>query len=378
MRVCMNDRLREIFLYEEIRGLGISKVKNLMDSFSSLEEAKTASNHSLAEVGLTEHQISVLRHYIITGQLADQQMDFLAKSQDYKIVTIFDDLYPENLKNIYDPPLYLFYEGKAPTKEDNYALGVVGSRKIHNLSIPLIDKICCEIAAAGFVIVSGLAMGADTVAHRAAMKSGKRTIAVLGCGIDNEHNRTVITVREKIIESGGLVYSSFPAGTTATHYTFPSRNRIISGLSLGVLVAEARAGSGSLITSNFALDQGREVFALPNHIYNEKFIGSNNLIKSGQAKLITCVQDILDELPNGLTKITSKFPEKPQRPEITFTCKEEEKIYKQIENAGQIHIDELAEAMGLQPGALLSNLMMMELRKLIRRESGNYFSLVLL
>lgn len=373
----MHNRIREIFLFEEVHGMGISKAKNILENFSTLAEAQQAPQQELVDIGLTEYQIDLLRHALITGQFADQQLDFLAKNPRYKIVTIFDDNYPENLKNIYDPPLYLYYEGSGPVKEDNYSLGIVGSRKIHTQSIPILEKFCKEIAMSGLVIISGLAMGADSIAHTAAVKSGKKTIAVLGCGIDKQHNYTVLPVRDKILENGGLVYSSFPAGTVATHYTFPSRNRIISGLSLGVLVAEAREGSGSLITASFALDQGREVFALPNQIYNEKFIGSNNLIKTGSAKLVCSLQDILDELPAEMTAINPSAAKDEAKKVLAFNSKEEEKIYKHIENAGQIHIDQLSEIMGLQPGPLLSNLMMMELRKMIRRESGNYFSLEL-
>ncbi|MFO7810500.1 MAG: DNA-protecting protein DprA, partial [Candidatus Delongbacteria bacterium] len=249
-----------------------------------------------------------------------------------------------------------------------------GSRTLSSSGKYCIQRISRELATAGFVIVSGLAMGADTIAHCGALEAGKRTVAVLGSGIDVEVNVSSRFARRKIIEQEGAVMSPFLIGTSPTTYTFPARNRIISGMSLGVLVGEAKKGSGSLITADFGLEQGKEVFALPNEIYREKFEGSNNLIMTGQAKLVTGPNDIIEEMPERVLNMVSCAAEKVKNKIIEFNDEIEEKIYTSlIENSKSI--DELSEETLLDTGTIMSKLFMLEMKKLISREANNIFSI---
>ena len=210
-----------------------------------------------------------------------------------RVLTVFDPSYPARLRMISDPPPLLYLSGTLEDRDD-VAVAIVGGRRATQSGRLITEDIASKLARAGVTIVSGLARGIDAAAHRGALAGNGRTIAVMGCGID----RTYPTEHEALrrsIESHGVVMSELPIGASPLSHHFPRRNRIISGLSLGVLVSEAAAESGSLITAKLALEQGREVFAVPGSIREEACRGSNGLIKEG-AKLIDQAQDILDEI----------------------------------------------------------------------------------
>ena len=367
------NRLHDILRMEEVEGFGAQRIKNFLENFENYEEGLNAGAFKLTEMGFSSLDIQHLQAARITDSILEEQLEFLEKRSDVNIVTYFDDQYPQNLKEIYDPPLYLFYQGNL-SEQDDISIGIVGSRELSPYGKTVTTKIAADIAEAGFVVVSGLARGADSYAHIGALQEGKRTIAILGSGIDKEVNFSSRRVREEILEKGGAVFSPFHIGEPASKYTFPSRNRIISGISLGVLITEARMRSGSLITASCALEQGREVFAIPNPIFVEKFEGTNNLIKSGQAKLLMTVQDIIDEMSDYAKGFIRSAESKEEKKIVEFKDKLEKKIYR-ILSRESTHIDKLSEELDLNTGTLMSKLLIMELRNLIKREANNIFSI---
>ncbi|MCD6470954.1 DNA-processing protein DprA [bacterium] len=283
-----------------------------------------------------------------------------------QIIKITDKNYPKLLKEIYDPPKEIYVLGKLEA-EEKYPLAVVGTRKISNYGKQIVSSIVKDLAKIGLTIVSGLALGTDALAHQAALDVNGKTIAVLGSGLDMIYPRIHKKLAERIIKSGGAIISEYPPGTKPTKWTFPARNRIISGLSLGVLVIEAPERSGALITAHHALDQGREVFAVPGNIYSQNSVGCNNLIKLG-AKAVTDANDILEALSLNL----SLGKEKIIRP-----ASKEEKIILEILSTSEkpIHIDEIIKKSKLETNIVNSTLTIMEISKKVKHLGGEYYTL---
>lgn len=372
----MHEKLKEYFRLEQVKLLTDASIIRMLGKYDTAEECRELSDDELCIFGVSKSAIRNLRQGSFSDDKFNKQMDLLETFAGVvSIVTVFDDDYPENLKNIYDPPPLLYYEGTI-SAQDNISIAVVGSRSLSRSGIYTVNRLSRELSQAGFVIISGLAMGADTVAHIGALESGKRTVSVLGSGIDKEVNASSRRTRKRIVEEGGAVFSQFPIGTEATNYTFPARNRIISGLSLGVVIGEAKKDSGSLITANFALEQGKEVFAIPNEIYNLKYEGGNNLIKTGQAKLIMNVEDIIEEFPDRIkNRLAAGYIKSGEEKNVlTFSDETEEKIYNMLIEK-KMNIDEISDQTGLDTGLLMGKLFMMEMNKLISREPNNYFSI---
>jgi DNA processing protein len=279
-------------------------------------------------------------------------------------ITLQDKDYPAILKEIHDPPKELYIKGEI-INQDKVAIGVVGTRKYTQYGKEVCLDIAGKLARLGITIVSGLAKGIDTFAHQAALESGGRTIAVLGSGMDKRSffPRSNYSLSEKISQQGAVI-SEYPPGTRGNFFTFPQRNRIISGLSLGVVVIEAPEESGALITATLALEQNREVFAIPGSIYEKNSVGTNRLIKLG-AKLVTDIEDILEELNLSHLLTLEKKKVKPDN--------KEEEIILSILSAQPIHIDEVIKNSKLPAGIVNSTLMILELKKAVRNlGKGNY------
>ena len=269
--------------------IGSVRLGRLLEYFEKPEEIFKASRQSLeALVGsrISENIVS-----FDTGSLDNDLAS--ARRAGIEIITLFDESYPQNLRNIQGLPIVLYVLGKI-TEGDNLSLGIVGSRRASFYGLSSAERFAAELALNKLTIVSGMARGVDTYAHRGALKAHGRTIAVLGSGINHIYPPENRDLADKIAKSGAVV-SEFPMETKPLAQNFPRRNRLISGLSLGVLVTEAARNSGALITVDFALEQGREVFALPGRIDASGSMGTNELLKQG-AKLVTCSEDILEEL----------------------------------------------------------------------------------
>ncbi len=284
--------------------------------------------------------------------------------EDIKQINIEDNNYPKILKEIHDPPKTLYIRGNFHD-DDKTAVGIVGTRNYTSYGKQVAENIAGDLAEAGITIISGLAKGIDTWAHKSALDRGGRTIAVLGSAVDSKNlypscNRKLA---EKITQNGAVI-SEYPLGTKSERWFFAQRNRIISGLSLGVLVIEAPEKSGALITATQAVEQNRDVFAIPGPIYSENSIGTNGLIKMG-AKLVTCANDILEEL--NLPLLEDK--RKKFKPENKW----EENLLN-ILTKEPIHIDEINKQSKLEPGLVSSTLMMLELRGIVKNHGGSYYT----
>jgi DNA processing protein len=285
----------------------------------------------------------------------------------YPAIRIEDEQYPPQLREIHQPPAVLYIRGHIP--KDRPFVAIVGTRRCTPYGRRATEYIVKGLVRAGVVIVSGMANGIDTQAHKTALDEGGETIAVLGSGIDEtvlypQSNKAM--ARE--IEKHGAVLSEFDPYAKSETYYFPQRNRVISGLSLGVLVVEAREKSGALITSTFALEQNREVFAVPGSIHWETSIGPNNLIKQG-AKCVTCAEDILEELniPVGEEKTRARIGETPT----------ETKIFSLLQGkrGEPLHIDTIVQESHLSPQEISSTLTQMELEDRIKNLGGDYYVL---
>ncbi len=285
------------------------------------------------------------------------------ENNEIRKINITHGDYPKILKEISDPPKELYVRGNF-IKEDEIAIGVVGTRSYTSYGKQVAYDIAGALAEAGITIVSGLAKGIDAFAHQAALERGGRTIAVLGSAIDKDSiypscNRKLA---DKITENGAVI-SEYPPSTKSERWFFPQRNRIISGLSLGVLVIEAPDKSGALITAMQAVEQNREVFAIPGPIYSKNSVGTNSLIKMG-AKLVTCANDILEEL--NLPLIEEK--KRPFKPES-----KEEEILMNIIGKEPIHIDEIIKQSNLDAKVVSSALMVLELKGVVKNSGGSYY-----
>ncbi len=336
--------------------------KRLVEEFGSPKEVFEAKEKELAQV--PEIRRNAVR--AIVGERADvtEELERI-KRHRIDIITLNDESYPENLKNIYDPPPLLYVKGKIKS-EDRNAIAIVGSRRATTYGRLTAQRLSSQLAAQGITIVSGMARGIDSEAHKGALAVGGRTIAVLGCGIDVIYPPENRALEERIASSGAVI-TEFPFGTRPFAGNFPKRNRIISGLSLGVIIVEAAQKSGALITAHLALEQGREVFAVPGSTTSPYSKGTHNLIKEG-AKLVEDIDDILEELKILIQvrrEETKEFP----RPVLS---KEEEIIYGLITQEPK-HIDLLIQESKLSAQKVTGILMNLQIKGLIKELSGKNF-----
>lgn len=353
--------------FSQIKKIGPISWQKIINYFPSIEIAWRAPAEEFKQAGLDEKLIQ----YIISQRRELEPEAELEKLQKEKIniVKITDEYYPRLLKEIYNPPPILYYRGDL-NAINKPSIAVVGTRKNSSYGRQVAEEIGGQLVRAGLTIVSGLALGIDALAHWAAINNQGQTAAVLGSGVDwqNIYPAANRQLAQKIIEQRGIVLSEFPIGTMPTKFTFPLRNRIVSGLSLGTMVIEAPQNSGALITAKYALEQNREVFAVPGSIYNRNSDGTNNLIKSG-AKLVSSHQDILEEL--NIKNINEKIITAAE-PSNDPT----ELMILKILNKEPLHIDKIAIFSKLKINALMSALTMMEMNGLIKDLGGkNYIKL---
>ena len=295
-----------------------------------------------------------------------------------------DEDYPVSLREIPDPPPYLFVRGPAPLHQPG-CLAIVGARAASEAGLRMAHRLGMELAAKGFTVVSGLARGVDGAAHQGALDGGGRTVAVMGCGIDVIYPPEHRKLAEAIIEGGGAIVSELPLGTQPMAENFPTRNRILSGLCLGVVIVEAAEKSGSLITARMALEQNRQVFAVPGSPLTGKTRGSNRLLKDG-AKLVECVEDVIEEIaPQLVTAGAGTSLKKPAKSldnpsirtnlAVESASDEDKLILTQLKQDQKLHVDSLIAASGLTPQAVLRLLLELELKGVVAQHPGKLFSL---
>jgi DNA processing protein len=389
---------------KEVLGVGPVLYKRLIESFKTPEAVFAADEESLSEVeGISE---SAIKNILIFRNFdpAKQEIEKIEK-EGVTVLTLNDPAYPKLLLSIYDPPPILYRKGNVPcegngVESDPYPIAMVGTRNMTPYGKSVAECIARELAQVGITIVSGFARGVDAVSHKAAIDAGGRTFAVLGCGIDCIYPREHQKLYDEIMDHG-FIFSEFAMGTTPEPRNFPKRNRIISGLSLGSVIIEAAEKSGSLITARLALEQGREVFAVPGSIFSETSKGVHALIQSG-AKLVQSIEDILIELvpqiraanpltPNlsfagatcparavpphlGKASFFRPVPDAPIKekkglPKMTIA---EEKIYHLLSEEPK-QINTIIEASSLTSANVSYYLLELELKGIVRQITGQFY-----
>lgn len=339
--------------------------KKIVDHFPRIKDVFEASSEDIVALGIEEKTARAL----VLPEILDQASDEIdiCRKKNWFILTLEDEEYPSYLREIFNPPVVLYGVGKVEELEGP-AVSIVGARKASPYGRAVAERLAHDLAARGMVVVSGLARGIDSAAHKGALKGGK-AIAVLGSGLDNIYPRENRSLFEKIIEKG-VVVSEFPLGSPPAGFHFPIRNRIISGLSLALVVVEAAKRSGSLISASLALEQGREVMAVPGNITSELSQGTNWLIKSG-AKPVTSWEDVAEELPSPLRE--QLFSQEERREEPPAMSPYERRIFELLKPDSLTHIDELVERSDFSVSEALSILLSLELKGLVLQAPGKYF-----
>ncbi len=341
-----------------VRGIGPTRLRALLDYFGDLKSAWYASEMALRSAGLDRRSLESL--LAARSSLDLDTVLAQVENEGAHVLTWESAAYPRLLLEINAPPPVLYVKGTF-TEADAWAVSIVGTRRASVYGREVARRLSGSLARHGITIVSGMARGIDAEAHRAALSSGGRTIAVLGCGVDHVYPPEHRKLAREIEENGALV-SDYPLGTKPEGRNFPPRNRIISGLSLGVLVVEAGRRSGALITADYAAEQGRDVFAIPGSILSKGSAGTNTLIQDG-AKLVLTPEDILEEL--NLTMVT----EQAEAQQLLPTNETEAALLDKL-SAEPVHVDELQRQMAMPISQVTSTLAMMELKGLVRQVGG--------
>jgi len=364
------DNLLPWFKLKSVPGIGNHLFKRLIDRYGSPEHVFEASPKGLLEAdGMTPRLATAINGHRIPDPVK-KDMDLLTQ-KDYEIVTLTDEDYPALLLHIPDPPPFLYVYGTLGSSMKN--IGVVGSRNATDYGISTTQRLCRDLASLKFNIISGMAKGIDTAAHQGALASQGKTVAVLGSGLERVYPADNLKLFHQIAASGAVV-SEFPLLTEPEGHNFPKRNRIISGMSLGTVVVEATKKSGALITARLALEQNREVFAVPGSIQSFKSMGTHTLIKDG-AKLVEHAWDIVEELPATIqTPGSIDHPiQKESMHKSPPLSSEESTVFKTL-GPYPVHIDELVRKLSIEPGKLSSILLQLELKGIVHQSPGKLFS----
>ena len=343
----------------------VKRYQQLLGFFSSLDNAWQAKSTDFEKMGWKD---DLATNFLDWKNNVDEEK--IAKILDQEKITCVlktDDNYPKLLKEIYDAPICLFTRGEL--NNDGFILAVVGPRKFSSYGKQITEEIVGNLASQGIVIISGLALGIDSIAHHTTLQAGGKTIAVLGSGINDKHIYPAghRNLANDIIKKGGAVISEYPPGALPSKFTFPRRNRIIAGMSLGTLVIEAAEGSGALITAQSALDNNREVFAIPQNITSPNSAGVNQLIKNG-AHPVTSAQDIIDVL--DLEDIKNFISNREIVPDSPTEAKLLEFLSRE-----PIHIDQLVKQTQLDSPTVNATLILMEMKGMVKNLGGMMYVL---
>jgi DNA processing protein len=361
-------------------GIGPRAATKLLERFGSAESVFRARRQELESLRLRPESIES----IIARDKHDLAATEAARVRELggDVLILDDGVYPPLLREIPDPPVTLYVKGEWQECLDQPCIAMVGSRRCSTYGLNTASMLARDLAQRGVTIISGLARGIDTAAHRGAIEGGGRTVAVMGTGLDEVYPKDNRKLVEEILAHGGALVSEFPLGTPPAPQNFPYRNRVISGLSLGVVLIEAAENSGSLITARMAMEQNREVFAVPGNITSRNSFGTNYLIKGAGAKLVQQWQDIASELPAEIA--ARMLPPEPEKrgvenlaAQLDLTpsdlTADELAVWKLLSTDDPAHIDDLAQKTGLTITLLTSALLGLEMRELIRQLPGKVF-----
>ena len=344
--------------------MGPVRMRRLLEAFGSAEKILLARPSQLTQVdGISDALARNIAEWEKHADPAEEQRKALEMGAH--IITAEDDEYPPLLREIHDPPIVLYVLGSIIDRDRN-AVAVVGSRKASHYATECAKKLSFQMAYAGLTVVSGLARGIDTAAHQGALAAKGRTIAVIGSGLGELYPPENAELADRIAASGAVI-SEFPIDTKPDRQTFPIRNRIVTGLSFGVLVVEAGANSGALISANMAAEQGRTLYAVPGRIDAPAALGSNRLIQQG-AKLVITVDDILDDLP----LVFREKPDLPAAAPAVDLSPEQQKILDAI-GSEEMPLDSVIATSGLTAAVVSSTLLALEIRRLVKQLPGKRF-----
>lgn len=359
--------VRALLALSMVPGIGAARLRALVDRLGDSESVLAAGEKELTAVDGIDRGLA---RRILSRNNFDReiqvQLSRLNKCEA-RIVTFWDKEYPENLRKIYDPPVMLFVRGSL-SEEDKYSLAIVGTRNPTTYGKHVCEKFAAELSEQGIAVISGLARGVDTIAHVTTARSGGRTIAVLGSGVDVIYPSENKRLTEQIL-LGGAIISEYYMGSKPDAVNFPRRNRIISGISLGTILIETDTNGGAMITAGTALDQNREVFAVPGLIFEKKNRGTNKLIKEGRAKLVEDISDVLDELRYKLKPILRNQIQKHPKVQLTIF---EQRVFETVGEEPE-HVDVLSEKCGMSASDLLVQLLSLELKGVVKQLPGKYF-----
>ncbi|PYX77183.1 MAG: DNA-protecting protein DprA [Acidobacteria bacterium] len=359
-------------------GLGPTRARRVVEHLGSAAAVFRASLTELEATGI----LASAAQSLATGKSMELAREEMARATaaGVEIVTIDDSCYPQQLKQIYDPPLVLYVRGQVEVISQP-GIALVGTRHPTPYGSGMAERLACDLAAHGLVIISGMARGVDTAGHRGAIAAKGKTVAVFGTGIDVIYPKENSRLSEQILALGGALISEFPIGTSAFPQNFPIRNRIISGMSVGVLVVEAAEYSGTRITARCALEQNRDVFAVPGNVTNKNSWGPNTLIKQG-AKLVATWEDVWEELPTEVRLLlTPATPESQPAGTASLFGEEgelaphEKKIFALLKADESTHIDEVVERLEpeLSSSEIFAALFELELAGKVRQLPGKNF-----
>ena len=358
----MNPRHVYINAFNLLPQIGPRRFGRLLNFFGDPAEAWRAPGSALLQAGLEEHiVVQILEHRTQTDP--EDEYEKLLR-QKIQTIILGEDPYPPLLREIPDPPAILYIRGELRPRDQN-GIAIVGSRKFTPYGKQAASDLARDLTRAGLTINSGLALGIDAIAHHAALEHAGRTVAVLASGVDGIYPANNRMLAEKIIAGQGAVISELPLGTPPLKHHFPTRNRIIAGLSLGTVAVEAATDSGALITAAHALEQNRQVFAVPGSIYSPSSAGPNNLIKMG-AKPVMSVKDVLEEL--NLNELIAETLQE----EVLGDNDEEQKILQSLSRQPR-HFDEIAKLTGLPSPTIAAQLTIMEMKGKVRNLGANQY-----
>lgn len=359
------DDVYQLLCLVSVPGIGSHRIRKLVGHFGSPKAVLDAGTQELCHVDGIDEKTARNIQQKVDRSFADEELSRIEK-QGAHLVIYWDPKYPKMLKKIYDPPVLLYVMGVLDEKEEN-RIAVVGTRSPSQYGRWVAERFGEDFATRGITVVSGMARGIDTWAHRGALKGGGKTIAVLGCGLNVVYpaeNRKLY----KMIADSGAVLSEFPMNAEPAGVHFPRRNRIISGLSFGTVVVEAGEKSGALITAYMALDQGREVFAVPGSIRSSKTKGTHRLIKEG-AKLVESLEDVLAEIPQW----KEKGKKRGKKRDVSKLLSDGEKRLWGVLSEEPIHIDRITMKAKITTSEALAMLLSMELKNCVKQLSGMMF-----
>lgn len=366
----------DLLVLSQIPNVGLSRLRALINKFGDPQSIRKASVREIASLDgfgrrLASHIGYFFRHqtYDEAKRYAENQLSRLNKVNG-QVVTLWDPGYPDLLRKIYDPPLYLFLRGGFDESRDRHSLAIVGTRSPSEYGKTMAERFAHELVRLGMTVVSGLARGVDTIVHSSTVKADGRTLAVIGSGIDTIYPPENKGLAERITLEGALI-SEYDMGAKPDAVNFPRRNRVISGLSVGTLIIETDLTGGAMITASTALDQNREVFALPGPITSRKSRGCHALIKTGRAKLIESIDDIVEELA---TKLRPLLATKQENRQVSASLTPSERTIAGLLSETPLHIDHIADHAGLSVSEVLVSLLSLEFKGEVRQLAGKMFA----